>query len=171
MQAVCTPRCALELTQRNNAKASKQRLIAERKQRLAQREAIKTRGDWAREAQAAFNLWIRERDYGLPCISCGQPATQGQRHASHYRSVGAAPQHRFNPLNVHASCAQCNQIKSGNIVEYRIALVQKITAERVEHIEHSNERKTYSIETLKRIKRLFGRRARNYRKWRESKRA
>jgi len=59
-------------------------------------------------------------------------------------------------------------MKSGNVVEYRIRLADKIGNERLEFIEHGNERKTYSIEYLKRLKKLFGRRARNYQKWRQA---
>jgi len=43
--------------------------------RRAQKEKLKTRKDWLREAQAAFNSYIRERDRGLPCISCGRHHT------------------------------------------------------------------------------------------------
>jgi hypothetical protein len=59
-------------------------------------------------------------------------------------------------------------MKSGNVVEYRIRLASKIGTGRLEAIEHGNERKTYSIEYLKRLKKLFGRRARNYQKWRQA---
>jgi len=163
LQVVCSPRCAIEAARQDRPTADSKALQA----RLT-RESVKTKGEWAKEAQSAFNAFIRIRDSREPCISCGQSPNQGQRHASHYRSVGAAPQHRFNAYNVHASCAQCNGMKSGNVVEYRIRLASKIGTERLESIEHGNERKAYSIEYLKRLKKLFGRRARNYQKWRQA---
>jgi hypothetical protein len=163
LQKVCSPICAIEIAKQNARKPPPEAAGA----RLT-KKAIKTKAQWAKEAQSAFNAFIRARDLKEPCISCGQSPTQGQRHASHYRSVGAAPQHRFNTYNAHASCAQCNSMKSGNVVEYRIRLADKIGNERLEFIEHGNERKTYSIEYLKRLKKLFGRRARNYQKWRQA---
>jgi isocitrate dehydrogenase kinase/phosphatase len=57
-------------------------------------------------------------------------------------------------------------MKSGNVVEYRIALVGKIGAERVSWLEYDNDCRTFDIEYLKRVKRIFSRRARHYKKLR-----
>src|SRR5690348_10422434 len=43
------------------------------------RERLKTRRDYEREAQRAFNAWIRARDEGQPCISCGR-STDAKRN-------------------------------------------------------------------------------------------
>jgi 5-methylcytosine-specific restriction endonuclease McrA len=163
MQAVCGPRCAIEHSSLTNRQAREK---ARRKADRKRKEAIKSRSEWAKEAQAEFNKFIRLRDSQLGCVSCGQSPNQGQRHASHYRSVAAASQLRYDTWNVHASCAQCNSMKSGNVVEYRIRLVDKIGAERVEDIECSNEPRTFDIEYLKRVKGIFSRRARHYKKLR-----
>lgn len=129
--------------------------IRERKQ------ALKSKSDWAREAQAAFNKWVRARDAGQPCISCDRPDDgTHQRHASHYRSRGACPELAFEPLNVHASCAQCNSMKSGNIAEYRIRLVKKIGQEALDWLEGPHESKKYTIEQLRQIKADYSRLAR-----------
>ncbi len=83
-----------------------------------------------REAQAAFNSWVRLRDAALGCVSCDKPATwAGQWHASHFRSVGSSPEHRFNPLNVHRACSVCNNHLSGNILGYQPELIRRIGAE------------------------------------------
>jgi hypothetical protein len=163
MQAVCGPRCAIQHSTLTNGQAREK---ARRKADRKRKEAIKTRADWAKEAQAEFNSFIRARDSMLGCVSCGQSPNQGQRHASHYRSVAAASHLRFNTWNVHASCAQCNSMKSGNVVEYRIRLVDKIGQERVEGLEQSNKVRTFDIDYLKRVKRIFARRARHYKRLR-----
>jgi len=163
LQSVCGPRCAVKHSGLTNGKAREK---AAQKAHRARKDAIKTRADWAKEAQKEFNLFIRARDAHQPCISCGQSPNQGQRHASHYRSVAAASHLRFNAWNVHASCAQCNSMKSGNVVEYRIALVRKIGQDRVESLEYSNDPRTFDIDELKRIKRIFTRRAKHYKKLR-----
>lgn len=98
--------------------------------------------------QTVFNKFIRLRDKNDPCISCDQSPHQGRRHASHYRSVGACSVLRFNEANVHASCAQCNSMKSGNITEYRIRLVKKIGAAKVDWLECQNEPRRYTCEEL-----------------------
>jgi hypothetical protein len=124
----------------------------ERKAIRAAKERVKPRSAHMKEAQDAFNAYIRQRDLGQPCISCGTTA-RVQYAAGHYRTVGACPELRFEPLNVHLQCNKnCNMEKSGNIVEYRIRLLRKIGAEKVAWLEGPHEPKKYSIEDLKAIK-------------------
>ena len=136
--------------------------VREKKERKAHREAkdrIKSRSDWLREAQAAFNKYIRLRDKDEPCISCGRHH-QGQYHAGHYRSVGAAPELRFNLFNVHKQCAPCNNHKSGNAIEYRINLVNKIGLDEVSRLEGPHQAKKYTLDEIKEIKQGFNQWAR-----------
>jgi hypothetical protein len=104
----------------------------------------------AKMAQQAFNAYIRQRDHNLPCISCQRYHT-GQYHAGHYRSVGAHPELRFEELNNNKQCSACNNHLSGNIVDYRINLINKIGLDKVEWIEGPHEPKKYSCEELKAI--------------------
>lgn len=159
-QKACSPSCALSLVQATRAKAER-REIREAKQRA------KTRGDWQREAQAAFNRYIRERDENLPCISCGR-WHQGQWHAGHYMSVGSSPQLRFDEANCHKQCSICNNHLHGNLVNYRRALIAKIGLEAVEALETDNSVRKYSADQLKAIKADYAARARALKKERES---
>lgn len=84
------------------------------------------------KAQTVFNAFIRKRDEGLPCISCGSYNTA---HASHFMSAGNYNYLRFNEDNVHLSCVKCNTFLHGNLIEYRKRLIQKIGQERVEYLE------------------------------------
>jgi hypothetical protein len=113
--------------------------------------AIKPKSEYVKEAQTAFNSYIRERDKDLPCISC-QRNHSGQYHAGHYRTTKAAPELRFNESNVHKQCSVCNNHLSGNILEYRINLINHLGIEVVEWIEGKHEPKKYSIDDLKSIK-------------------
>lgn len=160
LQTACSVACAIALTQATKARQSREQDKQERAARRAARERIKTKGDYLRETQAAFNEWIRERDRDLPCISCDR-FHQGQWHAGHYRTVGANPELRFNPLNVHKQCAPCNNHKSGDIVNYRINLVERIGADKVEWLEGPHEPKRYTIEELKAMKASFRAMTRN----------
>lgn len=85
------------------------------------------------KAQAAFNSFIRIRDFGEPCISCG--LYKEIVDAGHYRSVGAAPELRFDEDNCHGQCRECNGFKSGNQQAYRENLIEKIGADRVDALE------------------------------------
>lgn len=156
MAKACSPRCALALVNKE-----KERKFNAETRRL--KAKVKTKGQWLKEAQAAFNAFVRVRDQGEPCISC-QRHHQGQYHAGHYRTTKAAPQLRFNLFNVFKQCQPCNAHLSGNITEYRINLVKKVGAERVQWIESNQESKPYDIEYARRVKRIFTKRARIYKR-------
>lgn len=144
-------------------RAAERRRKDERKKLREAKEKLKTRSEWLKEAQAAFNKWIRLRDYGLPCISCGRHH-KGQYHAGHYRTVGAHPELRFSEDNCHKQCAPCNNHKSGNVVEYRINLSKKIGVDRLEWLEGPHEPKKYTIEEIKLIKKKYNALARELEK-------
>ena len=104
-----------------------------------------------KEAQKAFNAFIRIRDEKEPCISCGRYHT-GVYDAGHYKSVGSSPELRFEELNCHKQCHwNCNINLSGNIENYRINLIKKIGVENVEWLEGKHEPKKYNCEQLKEI--------------------
>ena len=146
LQKVCGHSCAIELAQKSRAKK-------ERKELKEAKERIKSRGDYAREAQVSFNGFIRARDDGKPCISCG--SFTGKKNAGHYRSVGSCPGLRYEESNVHLQCEKCNSYLSGNLINYRRNLIEKIGIYRVEWIEGPHEPKKYSIEDLKQIKATY----------------
>lgn len=151
MQRVCGIDCA-------KAEAVRVREKAERKEDKARRERIKPRADWMKEAQQAFNTYIRLRDQHLPCVSCGRDH-QGQWHAGHYLSTGARPELRFEPLNVHKQCQPCNTHLHGNLVNYRTELLRRIGPEAVEWLEGPHEPKKYTVDELKAIKAEYTRKA------------
>lgn len=150
-QAVCSPACAMIDAPRHEPKARKALAEIGRKELRAAKVKIKTRAQHMKEAQAAFNAWIRERDIGLPCVSCGRHHN-GQWHAGHYRTVGGNPELRFEPLNVWRQCAPCNNHKSGDIVNYRMELVKRIGVDKVDWLEGPHEPQRYTIDQLQAIK-------------------
>lgn len=151
LQVVCSPMCAIQKTANDKAKKAAKAASEARAEHRKELEKAKTRGEWMKEAQAAFNSYIRARDAHLPCVSCGRHH-QGQYHAGHYRTVGANPELRFEELNVHKQCAPCNDHLHGNLINYRIELIRRIGQERVDWLEGKHDPKHYSIEDLKRIK-------------------
>lgn len=139
-QLVCRPACAMARV--------RQAKKAERASIKARKEAIKTLADLKREAQTALNRWIVQiRDADKPCISCGRHH-QGQWHAGHYLSRGAAPQHALNPMNVWKQCAPCNTYLHGNLIPYRVRLIELIGLEAVEAMENDNAPRKWTREGL-----------------------
>jgi len=55
--------------------------------------------------------------------------------AGHFIAQGSSSFLRFHEDNINGQCGSCNRFKGGNIVEYRIALVNKIGSERVKYLE------------------------------------
>jgi hypothetical protein len=145
--------CSIDCTatgEATKAKAARERL--ERKETLKRKERIKTLTEWLTEAQTAFNAYIRKRDAGLGCVSCGTMSNSIQYHAGHYRTRKAAPQLRFDETQVWLQCATCNNHLSGNLINYRRELIRRIGEAEVDRIECDNEPARYTVEDAKRIK-------------------
>lgn len=143
---VCSPLCA----KRKVAAAKK----ADRATTRARREAIKTRSEWMKEAQAEVNRYVRLRDAHLPCVSCGR-FHEGQWHAGHFRSVGSSPELRFDLSNLNRQCAPCNVHLSGNLIPYRAELVRRIGQAEVDRLEGPQTPRKYTIADLKAMRDLY----------------
>jgi len=151
---------------------------------LAKRkEAIKPASKFLSEAQTAFNKYIRIRDYLDACISCGRSREEieneqgwkvgGCWDSGHFMTRGAKGQLRFVLFNANKQCKKCNggsdkfSHKAATVGEkYRITLIEKIGIKKVEWLENNNDidLRKKDIEYLKRIKIIFNKRARFYRK-------
>lgn len=155
-QRVCSPACALATKDKHQAPARKAIADRERREVRVRKEKLKSRSDHLREAQQAFNEFIRWRDRiaGHVCISSGLPLdwSGNQTDAGHYRSTGAAPHLRFNENNCHAQRKLDNRYLSGNAVDYRVGLIARIGLAAVEELEADNSVRKYTVEDLKAIK-------------------
>ncbi len=154
-QKVCGPVCAGRKV-RADKKAA---ITAERKQTRARRESLKTIHDRIREAQTAFNAYIRLRDAGKPCICCNLPLGAGDVGGAfdcgHYRSTGSASHLRFDERNAHAQRKVCNRWGAGRAVDYRIGLIARIGREAVEALESDNTPHKWTHDELIEIKRVY----------------
>ena len=161
-------KCAIAYSKRKAEEKRKKlekadRLEASRRMR-ERKEKLKSRSDWLKDLQRVFNEFIRLRDADLPCISCGR-YHNGQYHAGHYRSVGACPELRFNEDNVHKQCSACNSYLSGNILEYRLGLIEKIGLERVEFLERQDHPPLkLSVEEIKELIKVYRAKVRELKK-------
>lgn len=78
----------------------------------ARRESMKGAPELKREAQDAFNRYVRFRDAGKGCLVCGVTLVLGGFgggfDAGHIRSRSNADNLRFDERNVHGQCKPCN---------------------------------------------------------------
>jgi hypothetical protein len=176
-QEVCSWQCGLALKRERDAKRVRREKINSKRETKVALEKFKTRPQLTKEAQHAFNAFIRDRDEGLPCISCYDYPTGvgdlqgGQWDCGHYRTVGAAPELRFDEQNAHKQCKSCNSgvIRNGRRVivahdperhatvraKYRVGLIARIGISAVERLEGPHEPKKYLAEDLIGIRDLY----------------
>lgn len=155
MQSVCSPVCASKLV-RKARKTEQEEKKAARKADKAKRDKLKTRSDWMKEAQREFNRYVRLRDSGKPCISCGAVllpgGVGGGYDCGHFRSVGSAPHLRFSEGNAHGQCKRCNRYGSGMHSDYRIGLIERLGSLAVDQIESDQTDRKYTIDDLREIR-------------------
>lgn len=173
-QNVCDYKCALGLVHRDNAtKAEMERKksvsaarkkekagVARRRKRKAE---LKTARELAPEAQAIFNRYVRIRDYGKPCISCGRMPEDkfgGAMDCGHYRTRGAASHLRFNLHNTAAQCVYCNRNRSGAQKAFEEGLILRIGINKVEALNENNKSRKFDAHYLRRIKVIFAKKTR-----------
>ncbi len=150
-QQVCGTICAVEFARiKQQAKLDKEH--NQRKRELKDND----RKFQVKKTQTIFNKYIRFRDKQKGCISCTRRLGD-KFDAGHYRSTGAFPELRFNEFNNNGQCVHCNQHLSGNLVDYRINLIQKIGLESVEWLEGPHKNKRYTIQELKELQELYKR--------------
>jgi hypothetical protein len=151
LQAVCDHRCAEALIEQRRQKEIARRMREDRISTRAALEAMKPHKYWLQFAQDAVNAYVRGRDAGLPCISCGKPDT-GARDAGHFFSVGARRELRYDLDNIHAQCVRCNQHLHGNATFYRIGLVARIGEARVARLEGPHPQLKLTIPDLQALR-------------------
>lgn len=132
------------------------------------KEKLKTRRDFLKEAQAAFNRYVRIRDEERPCISCGSLLQEqkqgGVRDCGHMLSRGAYPdaRHRFGLDNTASQCVKCNRFLSGNVANFRKGMIARWGVHRIEAMETCTASSRMTTEYLKRVKSIFTKRANLY---------
>ena len=161
---VCSPQCGATLGPASRAIALKKALIKDKRETKAKLDDMRSKPQLVALAQKAFNAYIRARDAGKPCISCGKPlqaaSIGGAFDCGHYKSVGSAVHMRFVEDNAHGQCKHCNRYLSGNHVAYRAGLIERVGLRSVELIERDQTLRKYAKEGLIEIARHYNAEAR-----------
>ena len=144
-QIVCSPSCSLEYLKKQRSKEWKE-------QKKVIKQSLETKSDVLKAAQIVFNTYIRLRDKDKNCVSCDKKLVGNDVNASHFFSVGAYPNLRFNEDNVHNSCISCNQHKHGNQKEYDLRLPNRIGIEKYNKLlEDRNKPLKMSLDEVKEL--------------------
>jgi hypothetical protein len=131
---------------------------AEREERRAlqqRRESVRSTKWHLDKCQKVFNEYIRKKNFGASCISCGAPDSDRTHQAGHFRPAGINTALRFTENNCWPQCLQCNLHKSGNVSEYRRRLSSLIGEQAVIELESNNQVKRWSIDELIEIRRHY----------------
>lgn len=127
---------------------TKEKLWKQNKKKM--KEDIMTVQDYMKIAQQTFNKYIRLRDQGKNCISCGQKPKK--ENAGHFYSAGGHTAVRFDERNVFLQCEHCNTFLSGNLLKYRENLLIKLGFEEFERLSvDAMKTRKYTREELKEV--------------------
>jgi len=146
----CSPSCGFTLSVQAKVKLQK-------KKDSVRKIELRPLSFYKKKAQTVFNQFIVLRDKGLKCISCN--AIDNVRWScGHYKTSGGNAHLTFNEDNCHKQCwFSCNSNKSGNVINMRLGMIERIGIERVEALETSLDlhKKSYTKEELLEIEKTY----------------
>lgn len=81
-----------------------------------------------------FHEYIRLRDEGKNCISCGVPWNSNFQ-AGHFYPAGKYSNLKFDEKNTSGQCKQCNLLKEGNESGHRSGILQRYGEEYLSYLD------------------------------------
>lgn len=137
--------------------AEQTRLKAWKEKKAKVKNELMTLQDWIKITQVTFNNFIRLRDKGKPCISCGKQIKENNCDAGHLWSAGGHYNVRFNELNVNAQCSRpCNKDKSGDVNNYRKGFIERYGIDELNELDSiANITRNFTIEEIKQINQTY----------------
>ena len=102
------------------------------------------------------HAYVRKRDEGKPCISCGCQ-WNSEFQAGHYYASGSFETLKFHLDNINGQCEQCNLFKSGNFENYTLNLPKRIGIDSFNNLVKLAEvdkqfSKVWNLQNLKEIR-------------------
>ena len=79
------------------------------------------------DLQKVFNAYIRARDEGKPCISCG---LMKELQCGHFFAVKGYDGLRFDEENTAGECSSCNCFNESHLIGYSINLKDRLGLDR-----------------------------------------
>ena len=158
LQNACSPMCAISYSKRRDAEKKQENdaLLTKMEKEKKNRSGLTT---LLESVKKVCHEYIRERDKGEPCISCG---TQWHKdfQAGHFFKAELYSGLRFNEYNINGQCVQCNIRLEGNLNPYSINLPQRIEQSNYEALNTQAKEYKQSVfkwnrEDLKAIRNYF----------------
>lgn len=148
---VCGYKCAIEY---NKLVKSKQKKEFE-KVEVLHNEEKKLKASLL-NTKMQVHAYVRERDKGKPCISCGV-AWRDNFEAGHHYSANSFLTLKFNLDNIHGQCKFCNNFKEGNFDNYALNLPFRIGIKKYNDLQSlaaidKQFSKVWNLENLKEIR-------------------
>lgn len=102
------------------------------------------------------HAYVRKRDKGKPCISCGCQ-WNSDFQAGHYYPAGSFETLRFNLDNIHSQCVKDNLYNNGDFENYTLNLPKRIGSDRFDKLVKlasidKQFSKVWDLENLKEIR-------------------
>ena len=125
VQMVCSTKCAYKYSKRLKEETKEKN---DKALNVLEKEKLerKTLTSLKNSLKQICHEYIRLRDKGKPCISCGT-AWHPDFQAGHFYKAELFSSLKFNELNIHGQCVQCNIRKEGNLNDYELNLPKRIT--------------------------------------------
>lgn len=121
LQQVCNYMCATGYAQDKIEQKAKREFDVKI---AVMKMGLKKLSEYEAEARKEFQTYIRLRDRNQPCISCGCLQAK-QWDGGHFLKAELFTGLIFNENNCHKQCSRCNDIFSGNELEYRDGLIKR----------------------------------------------
>lgn len=146
-------------------KAKKSVELNRKKERAELKESLKSISAVINDVKKVFQHYVRLRDKDKPCISCGNK-NPADWCGSHFFPAGVYSGLIFDERNCHGACnSYCNMYLSGNLVNYRIGLIERYGEEYVLKLEQDSlnlKQYKYTREELKEIKEKYKQKIKDY---------
>lgn len=94
----------------------------------------KSRSKLVKELDAIFSKYIRLRDDGGGCVTCGVVKPWKEMQACHFYSRGRYPT-RWHESNVFSGCYRCNVILKGSYINYTRYMIDRFGRQFVDDLE------------------------------------
>ena len=125
--------CFSKFIEKNRITLEKKQAKERKEKRDVLRDKLKTISQYKQEAKTPFQKYIRMRDEGKPCISCG--VVTDKVDGGHYKKAELYYGVIFDERNCHAQCRKCNRYLGGNEANYRAGLINRYGVVFVESLE------------------------------------
>jgi hypothetical protein len=112
-----------------------------------------------RQVKQICHEYIRKRDEGKSCVSCGAPYNKDFQ-AGHYFKAELYSELKFDERNIHGQCRKCNIRLEGNVQEYTFGIQNRISYEdfvKINNIAKNSKKHSYKwdVQELKELKKYY----------------